>query len=385
MNTTLRLLTINMWGLGYGLAKDRPARFRDLSHVLPSLAPDVIAVQEAWMATDRQTLIANAQKAGLAYYVHYQAGIVGTGLLLLSRYPIIETRFWRFRLNGYPQHFVQGDYFAGKGIGLARVQTPAGELDVYNMHLVAQYKPDFADYNLTHRMTSVYEAAGFMNAHSHSHPVVLMGDYNIQPYQPAYHMLLRLTGLQDSYAQVHPDSPGYTITSENLYTKSSEKTARLDYICLRGTSNSSLHPESSDIVLQRRACGKPYSDHYGVLSVVQLTPEPTQDAQRADISKALQHLASVHSLLSIELYEAQKQQRQALRAGLTASIIALLLLGRPPTRIASIVIWPLVWLRFWFMVVHLPEERHALHALRAEIGLQIENVRARQAHATETT
>lgn len=64
---------------------------------------DVIVLQEVWHARERDALRRAALLAGLRYSRHYEPGCGapvlgpgsgGTGLLVLSRYPIAESFFW---------------------------------------------------------------------------------------------------------------------------------------------------------------------------------------------------------------------------------------------------------------------------------------------------
>lgn len=64
---------------------------------------DVIALQEVWHARERDALRKAALAAGLRYSRHFEhgcgapimgPGAGGTGLLVLSRFPIVESFFW---------------------------------------------------------------------------------------------------------------------------------------------------------------------------------------------------------------------------------------------------------------------------------------------------
>lgn len=64
---------------------------------------DAVALQEVWHARERDALRQAALAAGLRYSRHFEhgcgvpllgPGMSGTGLLVLSRYPIAESCFW---------------------------------------------------------------------------------------------------------------------------------------------------------------------------------------------------------------------------------------------------------------------------------------------------
>ncbi len=48
-------------------------------------------------------------------------------------------RFHQFSVGGPPEAVWQGDWIAGKGIGLACLDTPQGRVHVYNTHTCANY------------------------------------------------------------------------------------------------------------------------------------------------------------------------------------------------------------------------------------------------------
>lgn len=63
------------------------------------------------------------------------SGVIGSGLAVFSRHPIIEVSCRRFSVNGKPQRIFHGDYLGGKAIGLCRIRHPAGTVDFYNTHV----------------------------------------------------------------------------------------------------------------------------------------------------------------------------------------------------------------------------------------------------------
>ena len=48
-------------------------------------------------------------------------------------------RFYQFSVGGPPEAVWQGDWIAGKGIGLACVDTPEGRVQLYDTHTCANY------------------------------------------------------------------------------------------------------------------------------------------------------------------------------------------------------------------------------------------------------
>ena len=55
-----------------------------------------------------------------------------------------QARFLEYQAAGDPALPTHGDYFAGKGVGMVRISTPAGPVQVFNTHTCANYKHSYA-------------------------------------------------------------------------------------------------------------------------------------------------------------------------------------------------------------------------------------------------
>jgi sphingomyelin phosphodiesterase 2 len=51
-------------------------------------------------------------------------------LVILSRWPIVESNMVRYPLNGRPAAFYRGDWFVGKGVACARIQMGPSKRDI---------------------------------------------------------------------------------------------------------------------------------------------------------------------------------------------------------------------------------------------------------------
>lgn len=56
-------------------------------------------------------------------------------MCIMSRYPIVDTHYHSFILNGYLHMVWHGDWFGGKGIGLCRLNVKGFIVDVYTTHV----------------------------------------------------------------------------------------------------------------------------------------------------------------------------------------------------------------------------------------------------------
>lgn len=153
---------------------------------------DVVGLQEAWRDKDSEALW---RGSGLSDYARYQRDVaIGTGLSILSRFPIIEKRQRRFSLRPSALRVYQGEWPANKGVLMVRLQTPKGRVDVYDTHLIADYEN--ARYR-TIRLAQVFELAEFVRETSGDAPFVLLGDLNAAPGDRAFELLKDLLGARD--------------------------------------------------------------------------------------------------------------------------------------------------------------------------------------------
>jgi len=174
---TLKVATFNIHDM-YVESADRPERMRAIADELCRLDPDLVGFQEAFVKKDRKLLLARLAKGSrLRYHRYYPSGVVGSGLLVASAFPIKDYAFFKYSESNPFYQLKEGDWWAGKGIALARVELPGGVLlDFYNTHAQASYgKPTYK----TIREKQMAEAAEFINAtRSGAEPLLLVGDLN---------------------------------------------------------------------------------------------------------------------------------------------------------------------------------------------------------------
>ncbi|MCK5805937.1 MAG: endonuclease/exonuclease/phosphatase family protein, partial [Lentisphaeria bacterium] len=110
-SVTLRVVTMNVWGLKH-LSSHRAERMPAIGARLAELNPDLIGFQEAFVKADRDALLIPLRKAGLEHHRYFPSGLVGSGLLVVSRYPIEEAFFFRYSAGGKPHRVDHGDWWA---------------------------------------------------------------------------------------------------------------------------------------------------------------------------------------------------------------------------------------------------------------------------------
>jgi endonuclease/exonuclease/phosphatase family metal-dependent hydrolase len=205
----VRLLTFNTLFKG-----DVTARLRALGSILAQSDYDLVCLQEV-MYRRHFHLLRDAFAPGVAS----GAIVLKGGLVILSRWPLLGSGFVRFARTGP----LRPEYLMRKGVLLARVALPGGEVTIANTHLSAD--PAHARVELELLRTSL-PAAG---------PLIVAGDFNL----PAP----RLPGLTALLA-----GPTYR-----------EPPLTLDHVLVRGLTG------TARVVLTDPVAPVGYlSDHYGV-------------------------------------------------------------------------------------------------------------------------
>lgn len=332
----LRVLTFNCWGVPL-FSRDRAARMRAIGKAFASLDVDVAGLQEVFFERDRRVIVEGAAQAGLAHSRYFSSGVMGSGLLTLSRHPIEESEFLRFRLNGRPQDLIRVDYYAGKGISRVRLRTPAGPVDAYNAHLIAPYFEFGPDRFHAHRLAQALEAADFIRRKSDSAPAILTCDLNCQPDTLAYRSLVAAAGLVETYRQANPDHATRTVNSKIPYARL-HPPERLDYIFARSGEQGKLAVAGSGLALAAAPSDNPdrilgFSDHYGVRSELELTP--SHAAAGASAAGDLDLNASIAQALGHGIRHGRAVQRKARLVAATASLASAALLSPRSRRAAS--------------------------------------------------
>ena len=192
----LRLLTLNVWGLPWPVSRMPETRMRVIASELPALELDAVSFQEVWTPGEREILIDGGRKAGLEHAWFRSGLLYNSGLLVLSRWPIRETRFTHYALGGLPQRLQHMDYYGGKGFSQSVIETPAGDFELFTSHLQATYgNVGHADEYLSHRVAQMVELA--LAIATSERPVALLGDLNARPYHDEMSVLRGATGLTD--------------------------------------------------------------------------------------------------------------------------------------------------------------------------------------------
>ncbi|MCJ1317320.1 phospholipase C type enzyme [Xylographa vitiligo] len=206
----LHLLTLNCWGLKY-ISTSRSARLSQIGHEIATTqpAPHIVALQECWTHADYLSIHASTRHI-LPHAKFYHSGIFGSGLVILSAYPIIASTMYRYSLNGRPTAFYRGDWFVGKGVACASIRFGAGAkevLEVFCTHLHAPYEKEPHDSYLCHRTAQAWEIAKLLRgAAERGHLVVGLGDFNMLPLSLAHRLIEGFAPVRDVWRVLYPES-----------------------------------------------------------------------------------------------------------------------------------------------------------------------------------
>lgn len=190
----LKVVTFNIQDL-YLVGKDRPRRMRAIGAKLYTLDPDVVAFQEAFIEADRNVLLKELESSRLQYHQYYASGTVGSGLLIASAFPIREVFFHQYTVANPAYKLWEGDWWAGKGVALARLELPdGGLLDFYNTHAQAGYGNPAYDVVREQQMN---ELADFIKqSHCPTAVGLVAGDMNCRPGDADFAAAVNGAGLQ---------------------------------------------------------------------------------------------------------------------------------------------------------------------------------------------
>jgi endonuclease/exonuclease/phosphatase family metal-dependent hydrolase len=239
---------------------------------LAAFDADAVVFQEVWSPSARRRLVAAGRATGYTEIWSRSGSIGASGMLVLSRLPICESRFIRFALCGFPQDITRGDYYGGKGIAILTLDTPAGPVALLSTHLI----PHYGDYGpedtyMGHRIAEVVELAGALE--QIEIPAIVVGDFNFTEREPEYKVLEGLSGLTDVAAVL--DRREETIIPGSPYrTNERPPGVRIDYVFTRDGVERTAVPHTISRVLDEtiEINGNPagYSDHAGLLAEINL-------------------------------------------------------------------------------------------------------------------
>lgn len=291
MEAEVKLFTLNCWGLGLGISKNRDERMEDIGKFIAEQDYDIVFLQEVWKKPNYLT-IKHLVASKLPFSHYYDNGIIGTGTAIFSKVKIQDVTFHEFGLNGYPHKLLHGDWFGGKGLGVCQVDFMG-----FNIHLFVSHYHATYDYNpvtdvyLGHRVVHGVESAQWIKLSSSSADLtVYAGDFNTEPKDIPYQIVRHVTPLRDAWVDANGVEGGETSeTPSNSFTprsslKESPQGKRIDYIMYSSGPNISAETIYCNLPLPDRVPGKTisYSDHEGVAARIRIKRNPETKMSNRD-------------------------------------------------------------------------------------------------------
>ncbi|XP_071673977.1 sphingomyelin phosphodiesterase 2 isoform X2 [Patagioenas fasciata] len=268
----LRIFDLNCWAIRY-LSKWRQERVRLIGDMLLQDSFDLVLLQEVWSEQDYSDL--KEKLRGCYPFSHYfHSGVIGSGLCVFSRFPILDTLLYQYSLNGYPYMLQHGDWFCGKSVGLVVTKISGIIFNVYVTHLHAEYCRE-KDVYLPHRLVQAWELAQFIRHTSGAADVMLLGgDLNMHPGDVGIRLLRGWTGLRDAFteaARFEGCEDGCTLIPNNRFTVKAEllpfpQGVRIDYILYKAISSVTVKCEELKTTTGTApGMDIPFSDHEAVM------------------------------------------------------------------------------------------------------------------------
>jgi endonuclease/exonuclease/phosphatase family metal-dependent hydrolase len=256
---SFRILTFNTWGLPVPIGRRVPERFARMADAL--VGYDWVTLQETFTRFAGQL----RQTKGYPFHVWQSDGgffKISSGLLTLSRFPILEQDFREF---GQSTDF---DRFSRKGVLFTRLQVrPDLIIDLYNTHYQAQDFDEAEQIRLSEDNRVLTE---MVRAHDQGYPTFVQGDLNCHDHEPAYQDLMRRLPLHDLWWEARAGDLGLTMDpARNPNTGDRE---RLDYLLFLDHPQWQAKVERIGLTMDRPVQGLYLSDHLGVSATLHLQP-----------------------------------------------------------------------------------------------------------------
>ena len=307
-----KVITFNTWLLeilGNDVASDIPERRERIIEALIELDADVISLQEVWPVKHRDFLIEHlSEHYPYCVFDDSKSGffkLFADGLMIFSKHPIENHASHASQGCGRPSHTLRfseytrlDEAFISKGAIHVEIRHPQlGIIDVYNAHLGAlNFDVEKNDYNPEHDR-AIYEQADefiyFVQNTISSSQAILAMDLNrhFKMWQNGfdshdilgqeYQSIFASLGAIDTFMQANGFNPR---TTSDIYTYDGRSNpnaaayifagnppAFIDYIFSIGDL---LQPVESEIIFTQPFREYYLSDHYGLMTSFEITPNP---------------------------------------------------------------------------------------------------------------
>ncbi len=175
--STLKVFFANVWCLPGPFTDNRYSSDKRAKLIVPFLTGyDVVLLCEAWTREAKNVFL---KTYPYQYTDNGVCGkIFGTGLMILSKYPILNPSYEIY------DHSADTDWFSGKGIMHFQILFNSKQVDFFLTHMQATYK-DNSEGSQVARLYQSLQLSKFVNkklANNNSQNVFLLGDFNLYPF-----------------------------------------------------------------------------------------------------------------------------------------------------------------------------------------------------------
>jgi len=269
IENNLNLASLNVWGIPSFLGGRAPKRFTEIGNILASQQYDIICLQEMWDKRTKEIII----RSGYPFVVddgRYPGLKNSSGLVTLSKFPIIEQTFTAFENASTIEKFVK------KGILRTRILSPLGEVEILNVHMCSDTESSLEKATLI-RLKQIQQLKSLVQKYSIQRPVIVMGDFNVTDGHNDSNALTDIFDC-DIFSLSNNSAPSSTLINTfdfdrnswaNTYKKLNigfDKTpSRLDRILSTGHFNYPVCVESAVCFTELNPNSKQHvSDHFGI-------------------------------------------------------------------------------------------------------------------------
>lgn len=243
----IALLTYNIWGLPSWLTRASSGRYARISRELSDREPEIVLLQEAWLSSARKAL---PQLGAWSVARGPRCTWFGrpSGLVTLSKYPIISGTFHPFEARAWPDSIVR------KGALKVTIDLAQGRrLNIWNVHLQAGAREDV-------RVRQIEQLGTWIHESDDGQIVDLIaGDFNCTPDSAEYERLTVLLGWD-----VHSlTGQRHFVTFDGL-SRDPAQAKTLDYVFIRPKASVQLVPALPQVVFTADHLKDRLSDHLGI-------------------------------------------------------------------------------------------------------------------------
>jgi endonuclease/exonuclease/phosphatase family metal-dependent hydrolase len=257
----LRILSYNVWGMPFPVRTSHK-NLRKAPKIIPQLKADIIGMQEVFIKRAR-----DLEK--MPEYPYTVSGdgpkgikLLGSGLVIASKYPLSDSATLTYKACS------GSDCLARKGALYAKVTVPGyGEIDLINTHLNAGK-------NRKTKEAQLNELLEFVSKKRSHRPMIIMGDFNLEPDSIFYRSFSYFFEVDDSHRIHLANTPDVSKRVVDSYTyrlnfwplKINQK---LDYIWFAPGTTQSIELRDYNVVFDDIFMPK-LSDHYGITALFEI-------------------------------------------------------------------------------------------------------------------